>query len=1756
MADTKTPSKSSQKTLDNINMVVGQISQSEELSSSNIDEINDKLGKTGLEEVILGIEKITDSLVVASNMLVAIAGYLFGEKGIGENTGFAQLTSKIKNTGPIFGETPIDEIAESKSKPGKNEGLLEVIITGVDGKTLESLVELIQQLNSNFAEDGAKAIESIAETFKLLSKVVEALNEVDLSKVNKPTYNKVVLLSQICETIAIAPGFNLKLPKDNIEETAKIIPALSKIIESLSSVSFDGIKSMSSNIETFSEIVNKIANLELKKFNKTYLDSIDRMSESMSKLFDIPIFKGGLDNKMIDNIKNTSKIIDELGTVTDSLLNLDLSKFDKKFLDKVIKFSEALKGIICSCEVAQKLIIINEEEDFSEIQDFTKEFNDNVIQPLLKLDFSQFTKDKTTNLEAFNKYVLSIVSTANILAKSIVFLEAVNDSAETINNYTKVLAEFISGNNGKGGLVMVMNRITKVIDSGVDLKKINDFFDDVSDVMKTVAKIGLLSMLASMFSKSINKSADILNDIIDATGKIKVKEIEANTESLHKFAAFMSDIGKIFLGVALCGIFAMPAIVGAIVIKLTAKMVIGSIQTVIDSINKITADKTNNESLKGFGKIMLVIGGIMLVAALLGGIMLKNAMNVLGFALLLAGFVFIVCGTLVLLAKFVNPEKLNAISQLKDIIVACSIVMVIGAIFMLTGLWKESLLFGVVLAAFIFMVMIPFTIMSVFFKKAIKGAKEISHLIVTCTLVMLLGALFMMIPGLWLKSLLFGAILTVFITMILVPFILFIKLGGRKALKAVDDIKQLVITCSIIMILGAFFMMIPGFGLNALLFAALVASFVFAIILPFAIFGKKITKAKGSLFAILGIILVSSIMIMIGASIVDKYGAEKPIIFAACVVGMVGLLAVVAYLLGKAGTDALKGVAVMGAISVICILAAVSLNIMGDAFKKFGEWQQVLIMVGIMCGMIIALGVMAIALGAMSMIPFFWAGIAAMAAIAGIALVFSVAMKNIGIAAKMIAEANKEGFSIDGAMAIVSGMITIGAAVAAAGAALPLGLIFSTSISCIAMAKMIDQIGLAVARISNLTVGTAWDSNGNATAFRQLDKKDFDAAAENTKTIISTLGTAIIELYEQKPEIFETPSAGGIAGFFGKKDKSLFDKVVQSCTGLGRMISLIAEGVANMANLTVATEWNSDGKAISFRTLKQKDFDLAASGTKTIISTLGNAICELYNEQQHLFKVPDVVVRVGFIKIRKSGSGPTIFEKVVTACTSMGQMISSIGKGVGDMADLKIADEWDKEGNPIHYRHLTSEDFAMAAFNTSLIVRTLGSALAKTYEENQEMFKTSLTFVDGKLQGDTPIIRVINAGQQMGQMVSSIAGGIQNIANLKMPTKWDKNGNAIEWREMTPEDFAEAGVKVGLITTVLSNALGDVYKKHPELFDPVTTMVKTKDGWFSDTYEAHTEDAPMVKVLKAAGGLGQFISENAEAVMKVADLKFEDKNGKKINIKISDLSKGGKVSKNIVAITTCLGWALSDAYFTGNYKDTMFNPEWVVYKQLPESVKLGMSIVEQCLTLIKTVEEKLGSSKKDTLLGNWSKTLKTIFEPFTDETKINDKSIKHIKEIGSSSFNGIDQLVTNVNKIDVAKADKFIELASELSHLSESLGNLEDFTEALNGKITETLGKLAEKLEFAANTIKESDKAQDKRQKLIDKNTSKLKDVMNIPMTIKLKKETSSSSGGSGKGGTSTSTSTSSESFSSQDYGTLGQLLTVVRQIKTQVCGG
>ena len=153
----KTPSQSRQETLDNIHMIVGQIAEAEELSSISLEDIDDKLGKNGIEEVILGIDIMTDSLVTAANMLVAIAGYLLGEKGINEKTAFSQLTGKIQNTSPIIGNVPIGS-GEGVGNPA-SEGIIDIIISGIDNNGLEKHIEIDYKLDIITPESDYRKIE-------------------------------------------------------------------------------------------------------------------------------------------------------------------------------------------------------------------------------------------------------------------------------------------------------------------------------------------------------------------------------------------------------------------------------------------------------------------------------------------------------------------------------------------------------------------------------------------------------------------------------------------------------------------------------------------------------------------------------------------------------------------------------------------------------------------------------------------------------------------------------------------------------------------------------------------------------------------------------------------------------------------------------------------------------------------------------------------------------------------------------------------------------------------------------------------------------------------------------------------------------------------------------------------------------------------------------------------------------------------------------------------------------------------------------------------------------------------------------------------------------------------------------------------------------------------------------------------------------------------------------------------------------------
>jgi hypothetical protein len=384
--------------------------------------------------------------------------------------------------------------------------------------------------------------------------------------------------------------------------------------------------------------------------------------------------------------------------------------------------------------------------------------------------------------------------------------------------------------------------------------------------------------------------------------------------------------------------------------------------------------------------------------------------------------------------------------------------------------------------------------------------------------------------------------------------------------------------------------MIPYFGTNAMLFAALVAGFVFVIVGTFALFGKKIARSKGALFAIMAIILVSSLMVMIGAEIIDTYGWEKPLIFAGIVVGMIVVLGGAAALLSLMGAQIFYGVGAMAALAIIIAISASSLSTLGDAFQKFGDWKQAIAMAGVMTGTVLAFGVLAVALGALTLIPFFWMGIAAVAAIAGIILVISIAFKNIGEA--MATLASLEGKEIDGEnlTAMVDSFLGIAKKLQKINDEIDASAINAVARSMTAVAIMMSKLGIAVQDIANLKCAEDYDKDGNPTSYRKLDYSDFENAAKNTEVIITTLGKAIIDTYNKNPKMFEEPSAGGIAGFFGKKGKTPFDIVVRSCTGMGNMISTIGKAVADVSNLKVAVDWDNEGNPIKYEKLEYDDF--------------------------------------------------------------------------------------------------------------------------------------------------------------------------------------------------------------------------------------------------------------------------------------------------------------------------------------------------------------------------------------------------------------------------------------------------------------------------------------------------------------------------------------------------------------------------------------
>lgn len=256
-----------------------------------------------------------------------------------------------------------------------------------------------------------------------------------------------------------------------------------------------------------------------------------------------------------------------------------------------------------------------------------------------------------------------------------------------------------------------------------------------------------------------------------------------------------------------------------------------------------------------------------------------------------------------------------------------------------------------------------------------------------------------------------------------------------------------------------------------------------------------------------------------------------------------------------------------------------------------------------------------------------------------------------------------------------------------------------------------------------------------------------------------------------------------------------------------------------------------------------------------------------------------------FSSIFGGGSQSAVADGI-SSVLGMGGALTSIAKGVQAMAELKFPTGYDKEGNATGYEtiNLTSAVPALIA-NTKLIVAGLSSVFAEVGESDAAQgssWFTSSSYEKG--------IKVVN---KMGEPLYNLANGVQNMANLKFPTGYDKDGNATGYK--TIGDVGSLIKKIAANTKALIIGLAGV-------FEEVGKSDAADTSWFSaNNFEKGVWVAnSLAEPYSALAGTVQDVSKITSGISDAKEVKD------KVTAMISAITDAGGDDSTLIVFKTRL----------------------------------------------------------------------------------------------------------------------------------------------------------------------------------------------------------------------------------------------------------
>jgi len=127
----------------------------------------------------------------------------------------------------------------------------------------------------------------------------------------------------------------------------------------------------------------------------------------------------------------------------------------------------------------------------------------------------------------------------------------------------------------------------------------------------------------------------------------------------------------------------------------------------------------------------------------------------------------------------------------------------------------------------------------------------------------------------------------------------------------------------------------------------------------------------------------------------------------------------------------------------------------------------------------------------------------------------------------------------------------------------------------------------------------------------------------------------------------------------------------------------------------------------------------------------------------------------------------------------------------------------------------------------------------------------------------------------------------------------------------------------------------------------------------------------------------------------------------------------------------------------------------------------------------------------------------TSIKKLNDEiTNIDEKKAKLI----SNEATTLDNFVRTIDRVDVSKVGRMTGLMESMANLADKMGGFDKVVELMNGDLKNVLAKLSDKITDAKKTIDKAERIENERQKKLNSNLDKIKEIMKQSITVNVGK--------------------------------------------------